>query len=74
MSNQQILLIAQAVTLFATGVLILLQQRGSGLSSVLGGSNQVYMTRRGVEKWIMFSTVFLIIAFMSLRTLSFYIQ
>lgn len=36
---------------------ILLQQRGGGLSPVLGGSGGVYRTRRGIEKTIFVTTI-----------------
>ncbi|GAB4144011.1 MAG: hypothetical protein OHK0017_02100 [Patescibacteria group bacterium] len=72
MSTENILLIAQTVCLVLAGGLILMQQRGAGLSGVLGGSDQVYMTRRGVEKWVMVATVALIVGFCALRIASFY--
>ncbi len=73
MPLDKILLIAQVACLGISGVLILLQQRGVGLSSVLGGSDQIYMTRRGVEKWVMVGTVFLIFAFCVLRIADLYV-
>ena len=57
-----------SVLLIAT---ILLQQRGSGLSSAFGGGGDVYYQKRGVEK-ILFRTsialaaLFLITAFFNL--------
>ncbi len=42
--------------------LILLQERGSGLSGVFGGSGEgFYQTRRGLEKIIFIATIVLII-------------
>ena len=73
MPLDKILLIAQVVCLGTAGILILLQQRGVGLSSVFGGGDQIYMTRRGVEKWVMVTTVILIIAFCVLRISDLYI-
>ena len=73
MSLDKILLVAQVSSLGIAGILILLQQRGVGLSSVLGGSDQIYMTRRGVEKWVMVTTVLLIIAFCVLRISDLYV-
>jgi len=37
--------------------LILLQQRGAGLSGVFGGAGEFYGTRRGLEKLIFWATV-----------------
>jgi protein translocase SecG subunit len=73
MPLDKILLVAQVACLGIAGILILLQQRGVGLSSVLGGSDQIYMTRRGVEKWVMVTTVVLIIAFCVLRISDLYV-
>lgn len=73
MPLDKILLFVQIGCLAIAGVLILLQQRGAGLSGVLGGNDQVYMTRRGVEKWIMLATVLLIVAFCAIRIGSFYL-
>ncbi len=41
---------------------ILLQSRGSGLASPLGGG-QTFHTRRGLEKVLYYATIFLIILF-----------
>lgn len=44
-------------------VTILLQQRGTGLSGVLGGEGAVYRTKRGVEKLLFRATIALSIVF-----------
>lgn len=36
---------------------VLLQQKGSGLSGVFGGSSASYLTRRGAEKFLTFFTI-----------------
>lgn len=36
---------------------ILLQQRGSGLSSTFGGTGNVYTSKRGAEKIVFFFTI-----------------
>jgi len=54
-------------------VLILIQNRGAGLSSSFGGSNEVYLTRRGIEKWVVYFTVLFIGLFVVLRILSLYV-
>jgi len=38
-------------------VLILLQNRGTGLSGIFGGSGSVYQTKRGLEKNIFIATI-----------------
>jgi len=43
-------------------ILILLQERGSGLSGIFGGSGEgFYQTRRGLEKIIFITTIVLIV-------------
>lgn len=50
--------------------LILLQNRGAGLSSTFGGSDEVYITRRGIEKTVTQLTVIFIAVFVVLRIVS----
>ncbi|OGD42936.1 preprotein translocase subunit SecG [Candidatus Azambacteria bacterium RIFOXYD1_FULL_42_11] len=50
---------------------ILLQARGSGLSSVFGGESTFYHTRRGIEKIIFWATIVLAILFVALSFVSF---
>lgn len=47
-------------------VLILLQEKSSGLSAVFGGEGGFYQTRRGLEKIIFIGTIVLAIAFAGL--------
>jgi len=49
-------------------VLILLQNRGGGLSGVFGGgdSGNIYRTKRGMEKGIFFSTIIFSILFLGI--------
>ena len=42
---------------------ILLQQKGSGLGSAMGGSNLEYSTKRGAEKFIFRATIFFAVLF-----------
>ena len=44
---------------------ILLQQRGSGLSPIFGGGGSIYHTRRGLEKFIFGATIVLSILFLA---------
>lgn len=46
-------------------ITILLQQRGTGISSLMGGSNLEYSTKRGAEKVIFYATIVLAIAFIA---------
>lgn len=53
---------------------ILLQQRGGGLSPVLGGEGSVYRTRRGVEKTIFWATIVLSAIFLVTAVLHIFLQ
>lgn len=44
-------------------IVILLQNRGSGLSGVFGGGDQVYRTKRGMEKILLITTIVLAVLF-----------
>jgi protein translocase SecG subunit len=51
----------------------LIQNRGAGLSSAFGGRDEVYLTRRGIEKWVVNLTVVCIVLFVIVRILALYI-
>jgi protein translocase SecG subunit len=53
--------------------LILIQNKGAGLSSTFGGGNEVYLTKRGMEKWVINSTVVAIAIFVIVRIVGFYL-
>lgn len=38
-------------------VAVLLQQKGTGLSGVFGGSTSYYQTKRGAEKFLYYATI-----------------
>ena len=64
--------VLQTIVSIVLIVLILVQERSSGLSGVLGGSSGApYQSRRGLEKMIMWGTVvaailFIVLAFVNL--------
>ncbi len=64
------LLILQVLSLVLVSGLILIQQRGASIGSAFGGSGQVYLTRRGIEKYVVNITVVSIIAFVVCRGIS----
>ncbi|MDP1689452.1 MAG: preprotein translocase subunit SecG [bacterium] len=68
----QILSIVQLIIAIAIIILILLQERSSGLSGVLGGgeSGGFYQTRRGLEKLIFRGTIVLVILFLILSVVN----
>lgn len=60
----QILNIFQIIVSVLLIIGILLQQRGGGLSPVLGGEGGAYRTRRGVEKGVFIATIILATLFL----------
>ncbi|MDD3678764.1 MAG: preprotein translocase subunit SecG [Patescibacteria group bacterium] len=53
----KVITIIQVVTLILIIGAVLLQQKGSGLSAVFGGSTGFYKTKRGAEKFLFWLTV-----------------
>lgn len=56
---QTLILISAALTV----VLILLQQRGASLGAGLGGSGELFTTRRGLDKSLFNATIVLAVIF-----------
>jgi preprotein translocase subunit SecG len=54
-----LLALGQIIVSVALGASILLQARGTGLSSTFGGDSAVYRSRRGIEKSLFRFTVVL---------------
>lgn len=71
--NDQNLLIIQTVSLILATIFILMQNRGAGLSSAFGGRDEVYLTRRGIEKWVVNFTAACIVIFIIARIIALYI-
>lgn len=64
------LLIAQSIVSVLLVILILLQQRGTALGSTFGGGGEVYSTRRGIQKKLMYATIILVVAFLVMAVLN----
>ncbi|MFA5755048.1 MAG: preprotein translocase subunit SecG [Candidatus Paceibacterota bacterium] len=64
------LLIAQSIISVLLVILILLQQRGTALGSAFGGGGEVYSTRRGIQKKLMYATIVLVVAFLVMAVLN----
>lgn len=60
------LLIIQIVVSTALILIILLQSKGSGISTVFGGSGGFYRSKRGVEKLLVILTIVLAVIFLIL--------
>ena len=62
-----ILTIAHIIVSVALIGLILVQERGGGVSGLFGGDGGgFYQTRRGLEKTIFYATIVLVVAFIGL--------
>lgn len=72
MPLSEILLLAQVFCLTIATILILMQNRGAGLSSTFGGGDQVYLTRRGIEKSVVNLSVVFIVLFVIIRIVALY--
>lgn len=57
-----LLIINMVISLLIIG-LVLMQGGGAGLGSAWGGGGEVFQTRRGIERWTLKLTIFLIILF-----------
>ena len=56
------LLVAQIVVSLFLVVSVLLQNRAEGLGKMFGGGGEVFRTKRGLEKFLYYFTIFLIVA------------
>ncbi len=63
---QQVLFLIQIIVAILLVVVILIQQKGSGLGSTFGGELSFYRTKRGAEKLLFYLTIFLAILFIVL--------
>jgi preprotein translocase subunit SecG len=55
--------IGQVIIAIAVATSILLQARGTGLSSTFGGESTAYRSRRGLERTLFRLTIILIVVF-----------
>lgn len=62
---KNILYIIQIAVSILLMIVILMQQKGSGLGSAFGGDSAVYRTKRGAEKFIFRLTIILAVLFLA---------
>ncbi len=67
--TQTIFNIVQIILAVVLILIVLLQQKGTGLSGVFGGSSNIYSTKRGVDKILHYSTIVVSIVFFALSLL-----
>jgi len=68
----QTLKIIQLISSILLIALVLLQQRGSGVSSFFGGSGEFYATRRGFEK-ILFIATFVVLIILTGSVIAYFL-
>ncbi|GAC1413459.1 MAG: hypothetical protein NVSMB66_5440 [Candidatus Doudnabacteria bacterium] len=64
--SQKILSLVQLAIGVLLVIAILSQSKGVGLSNVFGGSDTVYRTKRGFEKYLFYATIALALGFVGL--------
>jgi preprotein translocase subunit SecG len=64
-----LLQVAQIVIAVAVAASILLQARGTGLSSTFGGESTAYRSRRGLERTLFRLTIVLIVVYVIISLL-----
>ncbi|MGI5898237.1 MAG: preprotein translocase subunit SecG [Candidatus Dojkabacteria bacterium] len=65
----QILLISQIVVCVLLVISILLQNRAEGLGTMFGGGGEIFRTKRGLEKFLYYFTIFLVVLLVVLSLL-----
>lgn len=65
---KQIISVIQIIVSLLLVTVILLQAKGSGLSTVFGGEGGFYRSKRGVEKLFVYLTVILTVIFLITST------
>jgi protein translocase SecG subunit len=73
MDYKNLLFIGQMICIVLVIILVLIQNRGASLSSSFGGNNEVYLTRRGIEKFVVYLTTGFGLLYLALTVLGFYI-
>jgi len=60
-----VLIITQVIFSILLSLVILAQQRGTGLSATFGGGGGFYTSKRGIEKFLSMATVILAVLFLA---------
>ena len=67
--TEQLLAYSQIILAILLTMAVLVQQKGSGLSSAFGGSGIEYSTKRGAEKLFFYATIVLAVLFLTVSVL-----
>lgn len=57
--------IIQIISAILLIIVVLIQNKGTGLGAAFGGEGTVYRSKRGAEKWLFTSTIILSIIFLA---------
>ena len=68
------LLILNIVLSVLIVVFILVQGRGAGLGSAWGGGGEMFQTRRGMEKIILWLTIIFIVIFLTVSLINLFVK
>jgi protein translocase SecG subunit len=68
------ILYGQVASMAMVLVLVLMQNRGASLSSSFGGNNEVYITKRGVERTVVLLTWFSFFVYTALTVYTLFIK
>lgn len=74
MNSAQILKFFDILVMTILIVVVALQNKSSGLSSVFGSAGNIVQTRRGLEKWLFYVTIVLGIIFMGINIASLFLK
>ncbi len=66
---QNILLYVQIVVCVLVVISVLLQNRAEGLGKMFGGGGEVFRTKRGLEKFLYYGTIFLAVLLVAISLL-----
>lgn len=71
---KNIFLIVNIILSIAIVAFILIQGKGAGLGSAWGGGGEMFQTRRGVEKIILWVTVIAIVVFFAISLINLFVK
>ena len=70
---KQALQFANIIVMVFLIIIVALQNKSAGLSSVFGGTGNVVSTRRGFEKWLFYATIVTGILFVGINVVFLFI-
>jgi preprotein translocase subunit SecG len=71
---KNLLLVINIILSIIIVVFILIQGKGAGLGSAWGGGGEMFTTRRGVEKVILWATTIAIVVFFVVSLVNLFVQ